>query len=60
MIHGGAGTDRVILPGSRSDYTRSTTPEGRIAMSAGWRIVLLTEVEEVSFEDTPDEVITLP
>ncbi|MHA6326923.1 calcium-binding protein [Roseivivax sp. CAU 1753] len=60
VIDGGPGTDTVILPGQRRDYTLTDTPDGRTLAQAGWRRILMTNVEELRFEDTPGTRLTIP
>ncbi len=60
MIHGGPGDDTVILPGAWEDYVLSDAEPGRIVARAGWRRVLLTDVESLGFEATPGEIRPVP
>ncbi len=58
LLHGGAGTDRAILPGARGDYTFDRI-DGRVRARAQGREYLLTDMEAVAFEAAPALVLPI-
>lgn len=58
LLHGGAGTDRAILPGPRSDYVFERTG-AQVRARAEGRLYVLTQIEAVSFADAPALVLPL-
>ncbi|CUH51114.1 calcium-binding protein [Shimia marina] len=58
LLHGGAGTDRAVLPGAQTDYAFSRDG-ARIRATAAGRSYLLTSIEAVAFESAPALVLPI-
>lgn len=57
-IHGGAGYDRVILSGAREAY-EVTLDDGNVTAKGIEGTVILREVEELIFDNAPDQPMVL-
>ncbi len=57
-LHGGAGHDRARLPGRRADWPVSRDGD-RLRLGQGRGAVTLFAIEELVFDDAPDEVIAV-
>ena len=58
LIHGGAGRDRVILPGARGTYGFGRAG-GRVILQGLEGTVTLTDIEAVEFSDSPGTPVPL-
>ncbi len=56
IVHGGAGTDRAILPGNADDYSQQWQGETLILTAGPRQVVRLRGVEEMVFDGAPDSV----
>ncbi len=58
LLHGGPGTDRAELPGSRADY-RFSRDGARVRAQGAQGDYLLTGIEAVSFADNPALILPI-
>lgn len=59
LLHGGDGTDTVLLAGARDDYRFEGLATGATEARKGNMVIRLTKVETVAFEADPERSIAL-
>ncbi|WP_121633036.1 calcium-binding protein [Tropicibacter alexandrii] len=58
VLAGGPGVDRAVLPGAREDYAFDTV-EGRLLATGPDGGVILSDIEEVVFDDAPSVAVAV-